>query len=302
MTYSILAYDAATGQFGVAVQTHHLAVGVWVPWAKPGVGAVATQSITNVGFGPLGLELLAGGLSAAQTLDALLASDPDAALRQVAVVDREGRVAAHTGERCIPFAGHRLGQSYSVQANMMLRDTVPNAMAQAFEAAQGTLAERLMAALEAAEAEGGDIRGAQSAAILVVGSQPGPDWSNIIYDLRVDEHTLPVAELRRLVGLHAAARLSNEGEAQAKRGEIDTALATFAQARAATTDATELQFWQAITLAEDCQRFDEARDLLHDLVAREPQWRELVTRLIPPGLITPETAERLLSGGTNGGE
>jgi uncharacterized Ntn-hydrolase superfamily protein len=268
---------------------------VWVPWVKPQVGAVATQSLTNVGFGPLGLELLAGGLSAEHTLAALLASDPDAALRQVAVVDREGRVAAHTGERCIPFAGHCTGQGYSVQANMMLHTTVPDAMAEAFEAAQDTLAERLIVALEAAEAEGGDIRGAQSAAILVVGSKPGPDWTNIVCDLRIDDHTMPVAELRRLVEQHVANRLSNEGEEQARRGEIDAALVTFAAARTRAADATELQFWQAIMLAQDCGRFDEARELLHDLIAREPQWRELVGRLVPSRLITAETAAQLLA-------
>lgn len=295
MTYSIVAYGAAAQQFGVAVQTHQPSVGVVVPWVKAGVGAIATQSVSNISFGPLGLELLAGGLSAEQTLAALLASDPDAALRQVAVVDREGQVAAHTGARCIPFAGHRLGAGYSVQANMMLRDTVPAAMAAAFEAAQGTLMERLMAALEAAETEGGDIRGAQSAAMLVLGSKPGPDWHNIVCDLRVDEHVTPLVELRRLVEQRLAGRLSDEGEEQARRGDVEAAIATFAAARARSHDPTELQFWQAIMLADECQRFDVARELLRDLVAREPQWRELVSRLVPAQLIKPETAARLLA-------
>ncbi|MBV9788550.1 MAG: DUF1028 domain-containing protein, partial [Chloroflexi bacterium] len=240
MTYSIVAYDAAAQQFGVAVQTHQPSVGIVVPWVKAGVGAIATQSLSNISFGPLGLELLAGGLSAEQTLAALLASDPDAALRQVAVVDREGRVAAHTGARCIPFAGHQLGAGYSVQANMMLRDTVPAAMAAAFEDAQGTLMERLMAALEAAEAEGGDIRGTQSAAMLVLGSKPGPDWHNIVCDLRVDDHVTPLVELRRLVEQRLADRLSDEGEEQARRGDVEAAIATFAAARARSHDPTEL--------------------------------------------------------------
>lgn len=251
--------------------------------------------MTNRGFGPLGLELLAGGLSAEQTLAALLASDPEAALRQVAIVDRAGRVAAHTGARCIPFAGHRLGTGYSVQANMMLRDTVPDAMAAAFEAAPGTLMERLLVALEAAEAEGGDIRGAQSAALLVLSSNPGPDWHNVVCDLRVDDHVAPLAELRRLVEQRLADRLSDEGEEQARRGEVEAAIATFAEARARSHDPSELQFWQALILADECRRFDEARELLRDLVAREPQWRELVPRLVPARLIKPETAERLLA-------
>ncbi|HEY0737762.1 MAG TPA: DUF1028 domain-containing protein [Herpetosiphonaceae bacterium] len=295
MTYSIVAYDATTQQLGVGVQTHQPSVGAGVPWVKAGVGAIATQSVTNRSFGPLGLELLSGDLSAEQTLAALLASDPDAALRQVAVVDREGRVAAHTGARCIPFAGHRLGNGYSVQANMMLRDTVPDAMAAAFEAAQGSLMERLLVALEAAEAEGGDIRGAQSAALLVLSSNPGPDWHNVVCDLRVDDHVTPLAELRRLVEQRLADRLSDEGEEQARRGEIEVAIATFAEARARSHDPSELQFWQAMILADECQRFDEARKLLRDLVSREPQWRELVGRLVPAQLIKPETAERLLA-------
>lgn len=295
MTYSVIAYDATTQQFGVAVQTHQPAVGVIVPWVKPGVGAIATQSVVNVSFGPLALDLLAGGLSAEQTLAALLASDPDSALRQVAVVDHEGRIATHTGDRCIPFAGHRIGAGYSVQANMMLRDTVPDAMAQAFEAADGSLMERLVAALEAAEAEGGDIRGMQSAAILVLRSKPGPDWQNVVCDLRVDDHAAPVVELRRLVQQRVANLLSNEGEEQARRGDIETAIATFAEARARSSDPTELQFWQAIMLADVCNRFEEARELLRDLTAHEPQWRELVSRLVPARLIKPETAEQLLA-------
>lgn len=295
MTYSIVAFDPATQQFGVGVQTHQPSVGVGVPWVKSGVGAIATQSVTNRGFGPLGLELLAGGLSADQALAALLASDPDAALRQVAIVDREGRVAAHTGARCIPFAGHRLGEGYSVQANMMLRDTVPDAMAEAFEGAHGSLMERLLVALEAAEAEGGDIRGAQSAALLVLSSNEGPEWHNVVCDLRVDDHVTPLAELRRLVEQRLADRLSDEGEEQARRGEVEAAIATFAEARARSHDPSELQFWQAMVLADECRRFDEARALLRDLVAREPQWRELISRLVPAQLIKPETAARLLA-------
>lgn len=298
MTYSIVAFDAATEQFGVAVETHQPSVGAWVPWLKPGVGAVATQSWTNVGFGPLGLKLLGGGLSAEHTLAALLASDPERARRQVAVIDRAGNVAVHTGERCIAHAGHQTGVGYSVQANMMLHPTVPAAMAGAFEDAQGSLAERLMRALHAAEGEGGDIRGAQSAALLVVSSEAEPDWENIVCNLRVDDHTNPIMELRRLVDQHIANALSDQGYAQAKRGEIDAAIQTWAQARARAGDATEMQFWQAVTLADEYGRFGEGRALLHDLAMREPQWIELVRRLVPAGLLThPETVAQLLGEG-----
>lgn len=298
MTYSIVAHDSATGQYGVAVQTHQPAVGVWVPWLKPGVGAIATQSWTNVGFGPLGLELLQGGLDAAQTLAALLASDPERERRQVAIVDREGNVATHTGTRCIAYAGHRGGQHFSVQANMMLNDTVPVAMAAAFETAQGSLAVRMMAALEAAEAEGGDIRGMQSAALVVVKSDAGPDWKNVVCNLRVDDHVAPLQALRQLVNDHIARELDDQGYAQAKDGQLEQALATFAQARSQISDASEMQFWQAMALADKFEHLAEGRALLHDLIAREPQWRELVERMVPAGLFDhAETAERLLAEG-----
>ena len=171
-TYSIVALDPETGELGVAVQSHWFSVGALVPWARAGVGAVATQSLVEPGYGPLGLELMAAGKTASQALDALKVADAHPEIRQVAMVDAEGNVAAHTGDNCIPEAGHRTGENYSVQANLMANDTVPDAMARAFESAEGDLAARLLAALQAAEAAGGDIRGKQSAAILVVSGEP----------------------------------------------------------------------------------------------------------------------------------
>lgn len=295
MTYSIVACDAHTGQFGVGVQTHQPTVGAVVPWAKPGVGAVATQSLTNKSFGPLGLELLEGRLSAEKALAALLASDPGADQRQVALVDRKGDVAVHTGARCIPFAGHRTGAGYSVQANMMLKDTVPAAMAAAFEGSEGPLVVRIMAALEAAEAEGGDIRGAQSAAILVVGAEDKPDWDNVVANLRVDEHPNPIAELRRLVTFSRANALSREGDTLAEAGELEKAIETWAQARALAPDTTEMTFWQALTLADNHARLEEAKALLDGLYAQEPHWRELLPRLVPAGLLDhPEIVPKLV--------
>ncbi len=294
MTYSIVAYDVDARQFGVAVQTHQPSVGAVVPWVRSGVGAVATQSLTNIAFGPGGLELMAAGYSAEAALKALLAGDEGRERRQVALVDKEGKVAVHTGSGCIPFAGHRNGEHYSVQANMMLKDTVPAAMAAAFEAAKGSLMERMMAALEAAEAEGGDIRGSQSAALVVWGNEDKPDWANRIADLRVDEHKDPIKELRRLVTMRAADLHSDQGEELAKAGDLEGMQAAFAAARKLTPDATELSFWQALTLADNHGLYDEARALLEPLFKKEPQWEELLRRLGPIGLLDhPEIIGRL---------
>ncbi|HWQ29053.1 MAG TPA: DUF1028 domain-containing protein, partial [Dehalococcoidia bacterium] len=201
-TYSIVARDPATGALGVAVQSHYFSVGSIVSWAEAGVGAVATQSIANVDYGPRGLALMREGLSASQALSALLENDPGRDVRQVAMVDARGGVAAHTGTRCIPAAGHLSGDGFSVQANLMANDSVWPAMRDAFERSDGELADRLLAALEAAQNAGGDIRGQQSAALLVVsGERSHEPWRGRLFDLRVEDHPEPVAELKRLVRL-----------------------------------------------------------------------------------------------------
>jgi uncharacterized Ntn-hydrolase superfamily protein len=188
-TYSIVARDPATGEFGIAVQSHWFSVGSVVAWAEAGVGAVATQSFTEISYGPLGLGAMRDGATAAQALATLVAADPHPEVRQVAFVDVQGRTAVHTGAGCIPGAGHRGGEGYSVQANLMLVDDVPEAMARAFENATGPLAERMLAALEAAQAAGGDIRGKQSAAILVVAARASEQpWEDRQIDLRIEDH------------------------------------------------------------------------------------------------------------------
>ena len=197
-TYSIVARDPATGNFGVAVQSHWFQVGAAVPWAEAGVGAVATQSFVRIDYGPLGLSLMRAGRSADEALQSLLATDAQRDVRQVAMVDRGGAVAAWTGPKCIQAAGHATGKGYSVQANLMDRPTVWPAMARAYESADGDFAARLLAALEAAEREGGDIRGRQSAALLIVRAEStGRPWEDRLVDLRVDDHAAPLPELRR---------------------------------------------------------------------------------------------------------
>src|SRR5450759_2918596 len=224
MTYSIVARDQRTGEFGVAVQSHYFQVGPVVPWALAGVGAVATQSQVNISYGPLGLELLRAGYNAEQALKALTAGDPHADLRQCAIVDAAGNVAAHTGARCIPAAGHKLGDGFSCQANLMEKDTVWGAMAAAYESTDEPLAERMMAALEAAEVEGGDIRGRQSSAMLVVsGTGTGRPWEDRVIDLRVEDAAEPLLELRRLLRIKRAYVADSEADRLDEAGDAAAA-------------------------------------------------------------------------------
>jgi uncharacterized Ntn-hydrolase superfamily protein len=302
-TYSIVAYDPETRQWGVAVQSHYFCVGRAVPWAEAGVGAVATQSMAEVSYGPLGLELMRGGKTAPQALAALVAADPNAAVRQVAMVDEEGNVAVHTGDRCILEAGHRTGKHYSVQANLMLKDTVWDAMAEAFEGAEGELAERMMVALEAAEAEGGDIRGKQSAALHVVGGElSGAPWRSRIFDVRVDDHREPLPELRRLLNVARAYRYAGEaGEIirDESLGEerFEAARRRFDEVGRYNDDLqgnVELDFWRAAQLAS-AGRWDEATPLFRAVFAADPVWRDLVPRLPRAGRLpdSPEVIERI---------
>jgi len=251
-TFSIVARDSATGELGVAVQSHWFSVGPIVPWAEAGVGAIATQSFVEPSYGPLGLQLLRAGRTAEETLRGLVAADPHPEVRQVAIVDARGGVAVHTGAQAIAEAGQVKGNGFSAQSNMMLRPTVPAAMARAYQESKGDLAERLLAALEAAQAEGGDIRGRQSAAIIVVSGKPtGRPWQDRLIDLRVEDHPQPVAELRRLVHLARAYQHMNAGDEATTRGDIAGALHEYATAEAMVPDAQtngEMVFWHAVML------------------------------------------------------
>ena len=283
-TFSIVARDPATGQMGVAVQSHWFSVGSIVPWAAAGVGAIATQSMVNPNYGSLGLDLLRGGLPAAAVLKALLAADEGRDLRQVAIVDAAGRVAAHTGVRCIASAGHLTGDGFSVQANMMANNTIWLAMRTAYLASMGNLSERLLAALDAAQAAGGDIRGQQSAAILVVKAQSsGSPWADKVIDLRVEDHPRPLGELRRLLRLHEAYDLMNAGDEHLSADRIDQALESYRGAAQLAPEVMEMPFWHASTLA-DLGRMDEALPIFQRVFAAEPQWRELFSRLALVGL------------------
>ncbi len=278
-TYSIVAYDPATGELGAAVQSHWFSVGPLVPWVEAGVGAVATQSFVEVSYGPLGLELMRAGKTAPDALAGLLKTDGHEDVRQVAFIDASGRVAAHTGRNCIPAAGHAVGDHFSCQANLMLRDTVWAAMAEAYQKTPGELVDRLLAALEAAEGEGGDIRGRQSAAVIVASGKPsGVWWKDRVFDLRVEDHPDPVTELKRLVRLAKAYRHMNEGDELLTENKVKEAMEAYSLAMAMVPDNAEMIFWPAVTMAST-GRVEESLPLFKKAFALDPNWALLVPRL-----------------------
>jgi uncharacterized Ntn-hydrolase superfamily protein len=278
VTYSIVARDPESGRLGVAVQTRSFAVGAAVPWADAGVGAIATQSFTERSYGPLGLQLLRAGRTPEEALAGLVTADPQEEVRQVGVVDATGRGAAHTGELCIKEAGHLVRDGFTVQANMMASAEVWPAMAEAFERASGSFPQQLLAALDAGEAAGGDFRGRQTAAMLVVEEQAsGRPWDDRVIDVRVDDHPDPLGELRRLVTLAEAYRRLNRlsGEVSAEALEL---------AREAGVAADHLE-WFVVTAAWRAGDLELARRQLEPLVAREPRWEhawDLLARTPPP--------------------
>jgi uncharacterized Ntn-hydrolase superfamily protein len=296
VTYSIVARDPATGEFGVAVQSHFFGVGPVVPWLEPGIGAVATQATVNVSFGPMGLELLRSGQGAEEVVARLVASDSAAEKRQVAVVDAHGRAAAHTGAGCIPAFGHVIGDGFSVQGNLLRADAVWQSMATAYEGAAGRpFWERLLITLEAAEENGGDVRGRQSAALVIVAAEVTPDpWAGRLLDVRVDDHADPLRELRRLAAMSEAYRLM--GELESPSNDERPMDERYAEARAMAPDAMELVFWRGIALANSGNE-RAARDELSIAFAADATWRETLRHVAAAGLVgtNPALIERLLA-------
>jgi uncharacterized Ntn-hydrolase superfamily protein len=296
-TFSIVARDPATGQLGVAVQSHWFGVGRMVCWAEAGVGAVATQAMVKASYGPLGLECMRQGLTAPQALASLLATDEGCELRQVTMVDARGRIAAHTGRQCMAAAGHETGEGFSVQANIMVSAQVWPAMATAYRAGQGNLADRLLAALDAAQAAGGDLRGRQSAALLIVsGERCAEPWAGVLVELRVEDHPEPLTELRRLLTLHRAYEHMNTGDELLGQKRVEDALAEYRTAAQMAPQIPELPFWHAVTLA-DLGRVEEALPLFRDVFAADPNLAILLERLPAAGLLhaDPPTLARLLA-------
>jgi uncharacterized Ntn-hydrolase superfamily protein len=284
-TFSIVARDPSSGQMGVGVQSHWFSVGSVVTWAEAGVGAVATQSMVEVSYGPLGLDLLRAGKTPQQALDALLAGDDSREVRQVALVDARGRVAVHTGGRCIAEAGHEVGDEFSVQANMMTNDRVWPAMAEAYRQSKEDLAGRMLAAMEAGQAAGGDIRGQQSAALMIVEPQSsGRPWADRVGDLRVEDHPAPIAELKRLLQVHRAYQHMNRGDEHLSKNEVEQALIEYRAAAELAPQIDELPFWHAVTLA-DLGRVEEALPIFRQVFESNPNWAILASRLPACGLL-----------------
>ncbi|MBL8145346.1 MAG: DUF1028 domain-containing protein [Anaerolineae bacterium] len=287
-TYSIAACDLDAGELGAAVQTHQIGVGSRILWLEPGVGALVTQSLANIGFGPVGLAMLAEGVAPKSVIAGLVGSDPNADRRQLGLVNAQGQAAAFSGARCIAYAGHHVGAGYAVQANLMTRPTVIEAMRDAFETTTGDLASRMLAAMDAAQAEDGDLRGSQSAAIKVVPNRLGvPEAQRYVVDLRVDEHAMPLLELRRLVKMRRAFLVDNKGFAAFAEGDKAGALALWEQARAMSPEQEELPYWQAVKLAEFGD-LDTAATIMRLALTNEPrraEWIDLLYRLDAIGLV-----------------
>ncbi len=285
-TYSIVARDPKTGEMGVGVQSHYFSVGSIVSWGESGVGVVATQSLVNASFGLHGLELLKQGRSPKEALESLISEDEGRDVRQVAILDAQGRVAAHTGSKCIIHAGHIEGDNFSVQANMMLTNKVWLTMAKSFESNVNLpLAERIIKTMVAAETVGGDIRGKQSAAILIVGGKEAKNkWEDKIIDLRVEDHEQPVKELSRLLKLHRAYKHMDKGDLAIEHNDMEEALKEYDSALNLFPENLEMKFWTAVSLANN-QKLKEASELFKTIFIKDNNWRLLTERLPESGLL-----------------
>jgi uncharacterized Ntn-hydrolase superfamily protein len=291
-TFSIVARDSATGEMAVAVQSHWFSVGTAVSWGEAGVGVVATQSFVDKSYGPKALALMKQGYTAQQALDSLKKADPGVEVRQVAVIDTKGNVASHTGAKCIQYASHITGANFSVQSNMMLTNQVTNAMAAAFRASAGKpLAERVLLALDAAQRAGGDIRGMQSAAMIVVPGTPNnQSWNDKLVDLRVDDAAQPLKELRRLYNIHVAYQHMNNGDLAVEKNDMALAMKEYNAAMKMFPANLEMQYWTAVTLA-NTKQVNKAIPMFRKVFAKDRNWKELTRRLPPVGLLTVTDAE-----------
>lgn len=296
-TYSIVARDTVTGEMGVAVQSHWFSVGTIVSWGEAGVGVIATQSFVNVSFGPDGLALLRDGLSAQETLDKLIEEDEGRDFRQLAILDSKGNVAVYTGKKCTEEAGHLKGNQFSVQANMMKNNSVWPVMKETFENSKGTLAERLLLTLEAAEEAGGDIRGKQSASILVVKPEStGKVWLDRLVDLHIEDHPEPLVELRRLYNVHQAYEHMNKGDLAIEHDDMELAMKEYSMAEELFPENLEMKFWRAVTLS-NIGKVDDALPIFKEVFSKDENWKILTPKLIKNELLTvsEEDLERILS-------
>ena len=284
-TYSIVAMDPKTGEIGAAVQSHWFSVGSVVIWGEAGVGVVATQSFVNPSFGLRGLELLKSGKSPEQAVNELLSADEGKEFRQLAILNSKGESATFTGNKCIQPAGHLKGDNFSVQANLMKNDKIWPAMAEAFKKADGPLAERMLAALDAAEKAGGDVRGKQSAALIVFRENPsGKVWEDKIVDLRVDDHSAPLVELRRLLKVHRAYEHMNNGDLAVEKGDHKKAMEEYSAAEKMFPGNLEMKFWHAVALVNISKK-KEAAPIFKEIFQKDKNWKDLTPRLLDNGML-----------------
>ncbi len=285
-TFSIVARDPETGEMGVAVQSHWFSVGSIVAWGEAGVGVVATQSFVNPSFGPSGLDLLKKGMTAQEVVELLISTDEGREMRQLAIVDSKGNSFAYTGAKCISEAGHIVGNNYSVQANMMLNNTVWSAMSKAFENSKGPLAERLISALEAAQNAGGDIRGQQSACLLVVKGNPtGNLWEDRVIDLRVEDNPEPIDEIKRLLTVYRAYEHMNKGDLAVEKNDMNLAMDEYNAAMQMFPENLEMKYWTAVSLANTGE-VEKALPMFKEIFLLDKNWKELTKRLPPVGLLS----------------
>jgi len=303
MTYSIVARDQRTGELGVAVQSHFFSVGSIVTWARAGVGAVATQAMVDIKYGPLGLELMSAGKTADEALTGLLRADVNSDSRQVAMVDAKGRVAAHTGSKCLPHAGHVLGDGFSCQGNIMRSERVWGAMKESFESNLTLpLAERMVGSLEAAEKAGGDLRGKQSSAILVVSPELKPTyWEGRLVELRVEDHPAPVPELKRLLRYQRGYEWANRGDDYLTAKDYARALDAYSKAQSLVPEIDELKYWKGIGLLSS-GRTEEGVRMVAGVIAKDPNWAEVTRGMakVRSPAIDPGVLSRLLGGESKG--
>ncbi|MFA5803315.1 MAG: DUF1028 domain-containing protein [Melioribacteraceae bacterium] len=295
-TYSIVAFDEKTGDMGVAVQSHWFSVGTIVTWGEAGVGVVATQSFVNPSFGPRGLELLKQGKSPQEIIDELIKSDEGREFRQLAILDSKGNAASFTGKLCIQPAGNIVGKGFSVQANLMSNDNIWPAMEKAFINSKGSLAERMLVALEAAEKAGGDVRGKQSAALLVVRAKStGKVWDDRLVDIRVDDSSAPLPELRRLLKVHRAYQHMNNGDLAVEKNDMDKAMVEYSSAMKMFPKNLEMKYWTAVALANKGM-MKEAVPMFKEIFKKDKNWKDLTPRLLPNGLlkVTPKQLSEIL--------
>lgn len=291
-TFSIVARDETTGEMGVAVQSHWFAVGHSVAWGKPGVGVVATQSFVNPSYGPNGLKLMEEGLTAEEALQRLVDMDPGEAFRQVAFLDVNGHSAAHTGDKCIVEASHIAHDNFSVQANMMLNDKVVPEMQYAFMKYDDLpLAERLVEVLKAAQRAGGDIRGKQSAALVIVGPEKVEnEWEEYIINLSVEDHKNPIKELERLLKVKRGYDFMNKGDLAIEDGDINGALEAYSNAEELLKGNIEVTYWKAVSLW-NADRKADAIPILKDIFKKDPNWKTLTYRLLDAEIINSTISE-----------